>query len=29
MQQRIYRAAQQGEKQKVRKLQGLLNRSWS
>ena len=29
LQKRIYRAAQQGEKQKVRKLQGLLNRSWS
>ncbi|MBC6475140.1 MAG: group II intron reverse transcriptase/maturase [Hormoscilla sp. GM102CHS1] len=29
LQKRIYRAAQQGEKQKVRKLQRLLNRSWS
>ena len=29
LQKRIYRAAQEGNKQKVRKLQGLLNRSWS
>ncbi|MBO1352089.1 MAG: reverse transcriptase N-terminal domain-containing protein [Hormoscilla sp. GUM202] len=29
LQKRIYRAAQEGKKQKVRKLQGLLNRSWS
>jgi RNA-directed DNA polymerase len=29
LQKRIYRAAQRGEKQKVRKLEGLLNRSWS
>jgi len=29
LQKQIYRAAQEGNKQKVRKLQGLLNRSWS
>ncbi|MBC6478309.1 MAG: group II intron reverse transcriptase/maturase [Hormoscilla sp. GM7CHS1pb] len=29
LQKRIYRAAQEGNRQKVRKLQGLLNRSWS
>ncbi|MBC6451809.1 MAG: group II intron reverse transcriptase/maturase, partial [Hormoscilla sp. SP5CHS1] len=29
LQKRIYRAAQEGNKRKVRKLQGLLNRSWS
>ncbi len=29
LQKRIYRAALEGNKQKVRKLQGLLNRSWS
>ena len=29
LQKRIYRAAQEGNKRKVRRLQGLLNRSWS
>ncbi|MBO1350214.1 MAG: group II intron reverse transcriptase/maturase [Hormoscilla sp. GUM202] len=29
LQKRIYRAAKEGNKVKVRKLQGLLNRSWS
>ncbi|MBO1348353.1 MAG: reverse transcriptase N-terminal domain-containing protein [Hormoscilla sp. GUM202] len=29
LQKRIYRAAEEGNKRKVRRLQGLLNRSWS